>query len=72
MLNNFRIFDPKIIWPKNGIISIFKFSDKSQDWLIPNKSNVAKNWPFPGEFQSSSEFLEDSRSDKILEYRTTN
>ena len=39
---------------------------------MPNKSNLAKNWPFPGEFQSSSEFLEDSRSDKILEFHIKN
>ena len=39
---------------------------------MPNKSNLAKKWPFPGEFQSSSEFQEDSRSDGILEFRIKN
>ena len=46
----------------------FKFSDKNQVELMPNKSNLAKKWPFPGEFQSSSEFQEDSRNDGILEF----
>ena len=36
---------------------------------MPNKSNLAKKWPFPGEFQSSSEFLEDSKNDEILEFQ---
>ena len=39
---------------------------------MPNKSNLAKKWPFPGEFQSSSEFQEDSRNDGILEFRIKN
>ena len=39
---------------------------------MPNKSNLAKKWPFPGEFQSSSEFQEDSRNDGILEFQIEN
>ena len=48
------------------------FSDKNQYELIPNTSYLVKKWPFPGEFQSSSEFQEDSRSDGILEFRIKN
>ena len=49
--------------------SKFMFSDKNQYELIPNTPYLVKNWPFPGEFQSSSEFQEDSRNDGILEFR---
>ena len=52
--------------------SKFKFSDKNQYELILNTSNLVKNWPFTGEFQSSSEFKKDSRSDEILEYHIKN
>ena len=67
----FEYFIPKIIWGawKLDYLNFgfkFKFSDKNQNELIPNKSNLAKNLPFPGEFQSSSEFQEASRSDGIL------
>ena len=40
--------------------------------LIPNLSNLAKNSPYPEEFQSSRQFLEDSRIDGILEFRIEN
>ena len=52
--------------------SKFMFSDKNQYELIPNTPYLVKKWPFPGEFQSSSEFQEDSRSDGILEFRIKN
>ena len=52
--------------------SKFMFSDKNQYKLIPNNSYIVKKWPFPGEFQSSSEFLEDSRNDGILEFHIRN
>ena len=48
------------------------FSDKNQYELIPNTPYLVKNLPFPGVFQSSSEFQEDSRSDGILEFRIKN